>query len=112
MIITNTTDRAGNAPKVIGFGSRLFAQPGETIHIPDRIAYCDEYDEDGNKTGRKVILPGILAQAKLGMLTYEETKAAKAEPVKEEAPAEEAAADAAAEPEKKPARGGRNKKAE
>ena len=97
---------------MIGFGSRLFAQPGETIQIPDRIAYCDEYDEDGNKTGRKVILPGILAQAKLGMLTYEETKTAKAEPVKEEAPAEEAAADAAAEPEKKPARGGRTKKAE
>ena len=92
MNITNTTDRAGNAPKVIGFGSRLFAQPGETIQIPDRIAYCDEYDEDGNKTGR--------------------TKTAKAEPVKEEAPAEEAAADAAAEPEKKPARGGRTKKAE
>lgn len=107
MNITNTTDRAGNAPKVIGFGSRFFAQPGETIQIPDRIAYCDEYDEDGNKTGRKVVLPGILAQAKLGMLTYEETKTVKAEPVKEEA-----AADAAAEPEKKPARGGRTKKAE
>lgn len=107
MKITNTTDRAGNAPKVIGFGSKLFAQPGETIQIPDRFAYCDEYDEDGNKTGRKVILPGILAQAKLGMLTYEETKA-----VKEEVPAEEPAAEAAAEPEKKPARGGRTKKAE
>jgi len=116
MVIKNITDKAGNAPKVIGFGG-MFVLPGESIQIPDRIAYCDEYDEDGNKTGRKVVLPGILAQAKIGMLTYEETKAAEAKPAKTEAPVEaepvaEPPAENTPEAEKKPARGGRSKKAE
>ena len=108
MLIKNTTD--AKAPKPIGIGNFII-MPGESVPIPDEMAYVKEFDRMGNETGRTIILPSIRLLAGLGSITFEETKkaakapvAAPVETVTEEAePANEVPAD-------KPKRG--RKKAE
>lgn len=121
MLIKNITGNSvKNAAKVIGIGN-IMIQPDEEKVIPDKLAYVNELDDEGRETGNKVILPGILLQAKLGMLTYKETgkkpekNAEKPveEPKAEEEPAAEepAAEEAPAAPAKKTG-GRKTKKAE
>ena len=85
MIIKNITD-AKNAPKVIGFGT-YWIMPGEEKTIPDAACYTLERDGFGNSTGKKVIVPGILTHAKLGNITFTETKKAAHVPANDPAPA-------------------------
>ena len=91
MLIKNITgNTTKNAAKVIGIGN-VMIQPDEEKMVPDSMAYVNEVDDEGRQTGKKVILPAILAQAKMGMISYKETgkkPAAKAETPAEE-PAEE-----------------------
>ena len=96
MLIKNITGNSTkNAAKVIGIGN-VMIQPDEEKVVPDSMAYFNEVDDEGRETGRKVVLPAIELQAKLGMSTYKETakKAAKAEEPAAEATAEPAEEDA------------------
>lgn len=78
MRITNTTDNSKNSGvKVIGIGDYSI-MPGETKEVPDRLVYVDETDANGKLTGRKTVLPSIMALARKKMITYVET-AQKAE---------------------------------
>lgn len=58
-------------PKPIGIGSYII-MPGETKDIPNDVAYVNEYDKDGKKTGRKIILPAIVLLDGLGQIAYVE----------------------------------------
>ena len=95
MLIKNVTDKL--APKPIGIGS-IVIMPGESEEIPDEIAYVEEFDKTGKKTGKTVLLPSIRLMAGLGQLTYEETKKEAVKPVEEKAeevaPVEEKPAEA------------------
>ena len=103
MRITNITDK--KAPKPIGIGT-ITIMPGESDTIPDEVAYVDEFDRNGNRTGKKIILPSIRLMEGLGQMTFEETK----KEVKTEKPAEEAEPEKAEPAEEKPAtRRGRRK---
>lgn len=78
MLIKNISDQ--KTPKVIGIGP-YWIEPGQERLIPDNILYVDETDDLGNKTGRKIILPSIAVQKRMGMINYrEETPAPKQEP--------------------------------
>lgn len=66
MRITNTTDIAkGTGVKIVAIGPYR-VMPGETIEIPDNIAYVFS-------KGEKKILPAIVAQARTNQIRYEET---------------------------------------
>ena len=58
-------------PKPIGIGNYII-MPGETKDIPNDVAYVNEYDKDGKKTGRKIILPAIVLLDGLGQIAYVE----------------------------------------
>ena len=106
MLIKNITgNTTKNAAKVIGIGT-IMIQPDEEKLVPDSMAYVNEVDDEGHQTGKRVILPAILVQAKMGMITYKETekKTAKAEKPAEEPVAEEPAEESAEEAPKKAAR--------
>lgn len=114
MIIKNTTGTKGNAAKVVGIGP-IWLQPDEEKIIPDSFLYVNELDDEGRETGKKVILPAIKTQERLGMIELKETvkpAATPAVPVEPETAAEAPAETAAKEPaeEKKTTR--RSKKAE
>lgn len=97
MVIKNITGNGSkNAAKVIGFGT-VILQPDEEKTIPDSLAYVDETDEEGRPTGKKVILPALKAQEKIGAITIKETvakKTAAATPKQEQAGEEAATAEA------------------
>jgi len=74
--------------------------PNREIRVKDRDAYCAVYDEHGNDTGKKKLLPGLKALETIGFVTIrveEEAKPAQkekptveeAKPVVEENPVEE-----------------------
>ena len=65
MIIKNTTDK--KTPKVIGLGP-YWIMPGEEKSIPDEFVYVREFDKFDRPTGRKILLPAVAVQKKLGML--------------------------------------------
>lgn len=93
MIIKNITGGRDVAAKVIGIGP-IWLQPDEEKTIPDSMAYVDETDDEGRLTGKKVILPAIKAQERLGMIKITETKAEKkSKPVAEDLPKEPAVED-------------------
>ena len=71
MLIKNITDRS--TPKPISVGTYIL-MPGESENVSDNVAYIDEFDKFGNKTGKKKILPAIILLAGMGHITYEETK--------------------------------------
>ena len=93
MIIKNITGGRDNAAKVIGIGP-YWLQPDEEKNIPDSVTYVDEVDEEGHKTGKKIILPAIQAQVQKGMLQIKETKKSN----KPETKAVEPAAEPVVEP--------------
>ena len=78
MLIKNITDKT--APKPIGIGN-VIIMPGNFADVPNEIAYVDEFDKAGKKTGNKVILPAIVLLESMNQITYQEDK--KVEPVEE-----------------------------
>lgn len=83
MLIKNITDKG--APKPIGIGS-VVIMPGESFDVPDEMAYVDEFDKAGRKTGKKIVVPAITLLAGMNQITFEEKKVRKtAKPVVEEA---------------------------
>ena len=74
MIIKNITDQ--KTPKVIGFGP-YWLMPGEEKYIPDEILYVEELDKYNRPTGKKIVLPAVTMQEKLGMLKIETPKEAE-----------------------------------
>lgn len=79
MLIKNITDKS--APKPIGIGN-VIIMPGNFADVPNEIAYVDEFDKAGKKTGNKIILPAIVLLESMNQITYQEDK--KVEPVVEE----------------------------
>ena len=69
MRIKNITDKS--APKPIGIGDFVI-MPGETKEVPNEVAYIDEFDKNGKKTGKKVVLPAIVLLDGLGQIAYVE----------------------------------------
>ena len=57
--------------------------PDQEVKIKDKDAYCDAYDENGNATGKKVLLPGLVALKGMRFVTITEEKEEKKEEVKE-----------------------------
>lgn len=87
MLIKNITNKF--APKPIGIGS-VIIMPGDFADIPNEIAYVDEFDKAGKKTGKKIILPAIVLLESMNQITYQEDKKEepKVEEVVEEVPVE------------------------
>ena len=94
----------------VGIGKQ-FCLPDKEMQVQDKDAYCSVFDEDGNDTGKKVILPGLKAMEGFGLITIKEEPK---EPEKPSEPVKEPVEEAAEEPveEKKPARKRSTKKAE
>ena len=81
MLIKNISDQ--KTPKVIGIGP-YWIEPGQERVIPDVLLYIDETDDLGNKTGKKILLPSVAVQKRMGMIDYrEDTPAPKQEPKQE-----------------------------
>ena len=99
MLIKNITN--DRSPKPIGIGDYVI-MPGESVDVPDEIAYVDEIDKSKRRTGKKVILPAIILLSGMNQITYEETKKTAKEKTVEE-PAEEAVEETVVE--EKPKRG-------
>jgi len=74
--------------KPVGVIGGLFCLPDQRLVLKDKDAYCAVFDEDGNDTGKKMLLPGLKAMEGRGYIEIqvEEDKPKK---VVEEAPAEE-----------------------
>lgn len=72
MIIKNITDEAGKTPKIIGVGTQ-WLQPGEEKMIADAICLVAEFDDEGRPTGKKVVLPSLRAQERLGQISIRES---------------------------------------
>ena len=53
--ITNKTN------KPVGIIGGQYCLPDQKIVLKDKEVFCDVYDEDGNLTGEKMILPGLRA---------------------------------------------------
>jgi len=53
--ITNKTN------KPVGIIGGQYCLPDQKIVLKDKEVFCDVYDEDGNLTGEKMILPGLKA---------------------------------------------------
>ena len=87
MIVKNITGGSDNAAKVIGIGP-YWLQPDEEKTIPDSLVYVDEVDDEGRKTGKKIILPAIQVQVNKGMLKLKETKKTNKPEAKVEEPTE------------------------
>ena len=85
--------------------------PLKEIKLQDKHAYCDVYDEDGNPTGERQLLPGLVALETMGFVTIKEEKQAakKAEPTAEDKSAEDKAEEKV---EEKPKKGRKSKKTE
>jgi len=82
--------------------------PDREIRVKDKDAYCAVFDEDGNETGEKQIIPGlaILEQKNMVSIRFEEEKKATKKVEKKEAEPE-----AEAPAEKKTTRSRTTKKA-
>lgn len=104
MFITNITN--AGAPKPIGIGN-IVIMPGDSVEVPDEVAYVDEFDKAGRKTGNKAILPAIVLLKGMNQITYEERKAVEKKVVEEK---QESVSEEDAAVEEKPRRG--RKKAE
>lgn len=91
MYITNITDKSTDKikAKVIGITKDVSLMPGDRVFIPDDLVYVDEYDRFGKPTGKKIVIPALQAQERVGIIKIEETpekpvKEAPAKPVSEE----------------------------
>ena len=90
VIITNISN------KPVGLIGSQVCLPNEKIEVKDKEAYCDVFDEDGNRTGEKQILPGLKVMERNKLIIIEvkqdePEKKVKKEVAKEgeEAPVEE-----------------------
>ena len=86
-----TVFNKSNRPIGIGGKSVL---PDKEMIVQDKDAYCSVFDEHGNDTGKKMILPGLKALEMRGYITIREEK--KEEPKEE--PVEEAVEESEEEP--------------
>lgn len=75
MYITNITDKGTDKikAKVIGITKDVSLMPGDRVFIPDDLVYVDEYDRFGKPTGKKIIIPALQAQERVGIIKIEET---------------------------------------
>ena len=80
MVIKNITNTS--APKPIGIGN-VVIMPGESAEIQDELAYVDELDNSGKKTGKKVIIPAIVLLAGMNQISYTESRKRQAKVVEE-----------------------------
>lgn len=69
--------------------------PDKEITVKDKDAYCAVFDEYGNDTGKKAIVPGLIALQTKGYVTIRVIDEAPAEKSEEEKAAEKKAAAAA-----------------
>lgn len=72
-----------NRPIGIGKQSVL---PDKEIKVKDKEAFCEIFDENGNPTGKKQILPGLKALEIIGFVTItveEEPKNVEEKPAEE-----------------------------
>lgn len=65
--------------------------PNEKFELKDKDAFCDVFDEDGIRTGEKMILPGLKAMEKIGYISIEVVKEKVEKPKKVVEEAEEGA---------------------
>ena len=74
MFIKNTTDVNNNKirPKIVGIHKDLSLAPGEEQYVPDELIYVEERNRKGEKTGRKYILPALVAQQRMGLISMRE----------------------------------------
>ena len=65
--------------------------PDKEIKVKDKDAYCLVYDEDGNATGERKIIPGLAILEQKGMVTlrFEEEKPVAKKVERNEGPAVE-----------------------
>ena len=83
---------------------KMSVLPDKELKIKDKIAYCEVFDENGNPTGKKQLLPGLVALQNIGFITIKE------EP--DDKPKEEKKVEENAETEKPKAKRGRKPKEE
>lgn len=67
--------------KPVGIIGGQYCLPDQKIVLKDKEVFCDVYDEDGNLTGEKMILPGLRA---MELRNYIEIKIEEDEPKKVE----------------------------
>ena len=71
--------------KPVGVIGGLFCLPDQKLVLKDKDAYCAVFDEDGNDTGKKMILPGLKALEGRGYISIEvQEEKPKEEPTEEE----------------------------
>lgn len=58
--------------------------PDKEIKVQDKLVYCAVFDEDGNNTGKKQLLPGLIALKEGGFINILEEKEEPKVQVKEE----------------------------
>ena len=75
--------------KPVGVIGGAVCLPNEKFELKDKDAFCDVFDEDGNKTGEKMILPGLKAMEKIGYITLDIVEEKVAKKVAEENAVEE-----------------------
>lgn len=63
--------------KPVGIIGGQYCLPDQKIVLKDKEVFCDVYDEDGNLTGEKMILPGLKA---MELRKYIEIKIEEDEP--------------------------------
>lgn len=81
--------------------------PDKEIRVKDKDAYCDVYDEEGNKTSGKKLLPGLKILETKGFITIRVEEEKKVEPKVEEKVEEETKE----EPKKRSTRGRKKEEA-
>lgn len=75
--------------KPVGVIGGLFCLPDQKLVLKDKDAYCAVFDEDGNDTGKKMILPGLKALEGRGYISIEAQEEKPKEEPKVEVPTEE-----------------------
>lgn len=90
----------------IGIGKQSIL-PDKEITVKDKEVFCEVFDENGNPTGKKQILPGLKALEIIGFVTIKINEEPKDEPK-----AEKKADEAPAAEEKPKAKRGRKAKEE
>lgn len=85
--------------------------PDKEIKVKDKDVYCDVFDEYGNSTGKRALLPGLKALEGMGLIKIreEEPEAPKVAEVEKPVEAEKAPEEAAPE---KPTKSRKKKTAE
>ena len=51
---------------------KMSVLPDKELKIKDKLAYCEVFDENGNPTGKKQLLPGLVALKNIGFIDIKE----------------------------------------